>query len=426
VFKNISLSTLLQAVNVGLPFLTIPWYVDKLGVGGYGKIGTVLAIMQLLQLVVDYGFTLTAARSVSASSEKLIVSSRLFADITTIKILVFMLGAIAMSLAAYVLDIKSDLSSLVFIGLILVLGQAITPTWLFLGWQESIKLLILTIIPKALMMPVVFLTIQEDNDLNLAMVLYVAPYLCTGFLCIYVARKLNFMKLVWPNPFRMKEEMINSLSLFKSSVATSASTTLTPLMISGIAGPHALGIYLISDKIRQGIQSVLMPISIIAYPKISEKISNSQDEAFLIIRKLTTYMLIGVVFAAIFISFFGFEVITIIFGDSATQAVESLRILMFVTVLTFCNSIASTYILIPLGRDKVYGKITTYMAILHLALMWFLTKYYSYVGASIAVAISEALLLFLMTMYLLSNDLKHNKCKSRYSIFYKIYVAPGV
>ena len=276
------------------------------------------------------------------------------------------------------------------------------------------------------MVPVVFLTIREENDLNSAMALYVSPYLCTGFLCVCVARKLNFMKLVWPNPFRMKEEMINSLSLFKSSVATSASTTLTPLMISGIAGPHALGIYLISDKIRQGVQSVLMPISIIAYPKISERISNSQDEAFSTIRKLTMYMLIGVVFAAIFISFFGFEIIAVIFGNSATQAIESLRILMLVTVLTFCNSIASTYILIPLGRDKVYGKITTYMAILHLALMWPLTTYYSYVGASIAVAISEGLLLVLMTMYLLSNDLKHNKCKSRNSILYKIYISPGV
>jgi PST family polysaccharide transporter len=335
-----------------------------------------------------------------------------------------MLGAMFITLAVHVLDNKSNLSNLIFIGLILVLGQAITPTWLFLGWQESIKMLIITIFSKALAVPLIFLTIREEKDLNLAMMLYVLPYLCTGFLCVYVARKLKYINFVLPNPYRMKGEMINSLSLFKSSVATSASTTLTPLIISGIAGPHALGIYLISDKIRQGIQSVLMPISIIAYPKISEKISSSQDEAFSIINKLTMYMLLGVVFAAVIISFFGFEIITIIFGDSATPAVESMRVLMFVTVLTFCNSIASTYILIPLGIDKVYGKITIYMAILHLALMWPLTTYYSYVGAAIAVAMSEGLLLSLMVVYLLSYDLKHNKCKSQHSIFYKIYLAP--
>ncbi len=418
--KKISQTTFLQAINVGIPFLTIPWFVSKLGISGYGQIGAALAMMQFLQLVVDYGFTLTAARSIAISNKKLIDGSQLFADITAIKISVFLLGIIATSAVIHVIGIQPDLENLIFIGFILVLGQALTPTWLFLGRHESKRWLWLTILPKILMVPVIFLLIRGESDLSLAMFLNVIPYLCTGILCIWIAIKNKFIRFEKPNFSRMKEETINAFPLFKSSVATSATTFLTPLIINGISGPHALGIYLIADKIRQGIQSILMPISSVAFPKITEEFSISQNVAFYTIKRLGMFLLIFVISVAIITSIFSSKILITIFGNVAADATDTLRILMLVTVFTFCNSIIFACIILPLGRDKEYSKIIIFVSLLHVVLIWPFVANHSHIGAAAALAISEFFLLCLMLRDLLFNSIDSAGYRPQSSILYKV------
>lgn len=426
VLKKISHTTILQAINTGLPFVTIPWYVNKLGVSGYGKIGVALTIMQFLQLIVEYGFSLTATRILAGSDEKSTVGSQLFADITTIKLLILVFGVAFISVGIYVVGIQTDLAHLIFIGFLLVLGQAITPAWLFQGWHESVKLMNLIILPKALTVPVIFLTIRQDVDINFAMFLYVTPYFFTGILCVYVARKKKFIKFEKPSFYRMKKEIRNSFSLFKSSIATSASTLLTQFMISSISGAQELGLYLIAEKIKQGIQAVLMPISIVAYPRIVEKNSTSPEESFYIIQRLAMHMMIGVAITATIISIFSVEIITIIFGDSAIEAVDPLRVLMLATGVTFLNSIASDYIMIPFGREKKYSQLRIYSAILHVIMIWPLIRYYGYVGASVGVLVSEAFLSFLMIRHLLVDGQCSGDYNVRSSLIYKILVAERV
>jgi len=418
--KKISQNGLLQIINVGIPFITIPWYVSKLGVSGYGYIGAALAVTQIFQLIVDYGFQLIAARKIAKSDNKLIDGSQLFADITTVKFLTFLLGAIFISMVMHVLEIQKQLENLIYIGFLLAFGQALTPTWLFLGRHAAEKWLILTIIPKILMLPVIFLLIKEESDLNTAMFLNVIPYVFTGMLCVWVATKERYIIFQIPNLIRIKAEVISAFPLFKSSAAGSSTALLTPIIINSIAGAHTLGIYLIADKIRQGLQSILTPVSMVAYPKISEEFSKSQDKALSTVRRLGSYLLIVAATLAALVGIFSSEILTTIFGTAAIEATNTLRILMLVTILTFCNSVLSTYIMLPLGFEQFYSKIIVYVAILHLALMWPLTEKYSHAGASIVFLITELTLLGLMVRHLLQNSLESSECNLKSSILYRV------
>lgn len=419
--KKISQNGVLQIINVGIPFITIPWYVSKLGVSGYGYIGAALAVTQIFQLMVDYGFQLTAARKIAKSDNKLIDGSQLFADITAVKFLTFLLGAILIFMLLQVFKIQKQLESLIYIGFILVLGQALTPNWLFLGRHAAEKWLVLTIIPKILMLPIIFLLINDEYDLNVAMLLNVIPYICTGILCVWIAKRNRYIKFEKPNLIRIKAEVISAFPLFKSSAAGSSTALLTPIIINSIAGTHALGIYLIADKIRQGLQSILTPVSMVAYPKISEEFSKSQDKALSTIKKLGLYLLIIAATLAAFVGIFSYEILTKIFGDAAIEATNTLRILMLVTILTFFHSVLSTYILLPLGFERFYSKIIVYVAVLHLALMWPLVANYSHAGASVAFLIAELTLIGLMVRHLLQNSLESSECNLKSSILYRVF-----
>jgi O-antigen/teichoic acid export membrane protein len=419
--RRITQNSFLQAINVGVPFVTIPWYVHKLGVGGYGKIGAALAIIQLFQLIVDYGFTLTAARSVAKSKYRLVTGSELFADLMVTKIGIFAVGVLSITAVAFVLSLSFEQISLICIGYAIVFGQAITPTWLYMGWHQSSKLMTLTVAPKIAMIPATFLFINNESDLLLGMALQAMPYLCTGIISILVAHKSGFFQFDQPNLQRIRREFKNGWSLFKSSVATSIITTFTPLLINVAAGPNALGLYLIAEKIRHGLQSIITPISSVVYPKISEELAASEMLAFYTIKKIGQYMLIGVSVIAMVIGIFSGEITMLVFGSSAINAAEPIRIMMMVTVMTFCNTILGTYIMIPLGYEAHYSKALIFSAIINVLIMWPLIFGYSYIGAVVAIAISEFSLLCFLGWQLLSNDINFCKCKIESSILYKIF-----
>ena len=241
-------------------------------------------------MCVDFGFTLPSIRTVARAEKARDEATKLFSNITTAKFVIMIFGIILLSLLSMVFNTSNIFKNLICIGLLLVLGQTLTPNWLFIGREKSEILLLMNIIPKALVIPLIFLFVNNPNNIELAMFFQVLPCLATAFFAIYYIKKEGWIDFSLPNMSEIKNQFRLAWPLFISSSATSLYTSSTPIILNTMCGAYSVGVFMIADKIRQGIQAIATPISLVTYPKIVKKFSISNCDTYIFVKRISIFL----------------------------------------------------------------------------------------------------------------------------------------
>ena len=84
--KNFLALSTLQVINLILPFITLPYLSRVLGVSNYGVVVMVYSIMQLLFVLCDYGFNLSATKEISTHRNDIQRVNIIFSSIMSIKV----------------------------------------------------------------------------------------------------------------------------------------------------------------------------------------------------------------------------------------------------------------------------------------------------------------------------------------------------
>ena len=61
--------TAIQAANFIAPLFAVPWLTRTLGINTWGELAYVIFVMQIYLVLTDYGFSLSAVRSIARSKE---------------------------------------------------------------------------------------------------------------------------------------------------------------------------------------------------------------------------------------------------------------------------------------------------------------------------------------------------------------------
>lgn len=419
--NKISVMAFLQLILTLISAITIPYYYRTIGVSNYGIMGVAIAINQYFLLIVDYGFTLTAAQIISQKDPSKKEISKLFSSILFIKTAVFFLIFLLIISVLELIPIASDLISTIKIGTIIVLGNVITPTWLYLGKERMKSLVIMSIIPRLITLPLIFLLVNDESDLFLAFWIYTVPILITGILSSFYIFYKRWVGLHFYNFKEIKLLLINSWPLFFSSFSTNFYTSLTPIIINAFAGTYATGIFSGLDKIRVALLSAISPISQIVFPRINKVFSESNAKGYSLVRKITFWMLLGSTTISIFVILLSGILTNFIFGDFIELASISLIFFSLSLIFNVLNLILGMYIFIPLGLSKLYANIIFIAGVTHVLLLVILSHYLSFLGASICLLITEFLIASLLLFKLAYLNEKFKKTKFKKSILFKIY-----
>ncbi|WP_152412237.1 oligosaccharide flippase family protein, partial [Edwardsiella tarda] len=89
--KNIFSMFSIQGINYLIPLITVPYLVRVLGLDGFGKYSIILAVIQYLVILTDYGFSLSASRQISLNIGNKKVISQIFCAIICCKIVISLL-----------------------------------------------------------------------------------------------------------------------------------------------------------------------------------------------------------------------------------------------------------------------------------------------------------------------------------------------
>ena len=151
-FVNASFLALMQAANMFLPLLTVPFLVRVLGIELFGQLAFVTAFMYYFVVLSDYGFNLTATRDISVNRHDIEEVSRIYSQVTVIKLALLILSFLLMLAIVFFVPTFFEHWPLYLASFMVVICQALFPTWFFQGMEAMKYITYLSVFAKVFFM----------------------------------------------------------------------------------------------------------------------------------------------------------------------------------------------------------------------------------------------------------------------------------
>ncbi|WP_096084700.1 oligosaccharide flippase family protein [Agaribacterium haliotis] len=352
VSKSAALLFLQQFFNLVLPLVAMKLVVDRYGVDQFGKLVLCQALMQYFMVAVDFGFNITATNYVAKNRDRAQLQKKVV-TIYSIKLLFLVLSSIIC--LGYVLFLP-ELTYMLLLCFVAVIGQSLYPYWYFLGLERLIGVTALSVIVRVFSLLVLVFFLDSDDSILIFVFFLSFPYLVVGVVGLGLlatqlsgfTRQVHFRDVL----FELKEGWPIFISNFCSVVYTNSSVVI----VSGLAGSSAAGIYGVADRLIKAVLGGVGVVSQAFYPVTSQVSSNSKIDAF--IRYMRMPLVIALVFGGAVISgvfLVGERVMNLVVGQDALDIYSVLLILSPIPMMVGLSSVLGVHMLTNLGMTRAFG-----------------------------------------------------------------------
>lgn len=393
-----------QAINTIIPLLTLPYITKVLGANGYGSLSVALNFIGYLQVVVEYGFGLSATRKVASSSDTTKTIQRLFNPIFISR--VFLLIASLAILFIYIL--LSPISRegcvcllVVFCGLV---GTCFQMNWAFQGTQKMEYIAILSIVSRIASTIFIFLFVKQQSDLYVYCVLYILPQIICGLGGILISRKKFFISFSIPRASELVKEFKSGWLVFTSSFSAKVFGAMGVTFMSFFSTETEIGIFSAIQKIPNIMLLAWLPISQVIYPISSNKWAQSKEEGRLFLKKIKAYILPVFIFMSILIAMFAKQIVNIVFGAEYITYYYWIYPLIIWLIASILNNFSGIQTLLASGKEKEYSKAFYISLGITVIINCVFVYLWGGLGAALSPMLSEIVLYFLLRRAIKSND----------------------
>lgn len=394
----------LQGINYLIPLLVWPYLMLTLGDSQFGKIGFGNTMAQLLMLVVDFGFNLTATKRIAqwkAAGESQTVLNRIFSETMACKGILVLLSLLCLAIVELIPQYAPyRWTNLVFFTM--VVGQAFSFIWLFQGLGQIRMVSIINAAVRLLILPLTFLLVHGPEDVCVAAAIQGAVYLVAMLVVVVWIMMKHMVGWVPVSTNGIRSTMMEAFPVFLSNATSSVYVLLFVLILGYFTNPATVGCYSAAEKImRMACYGLLLPVMQAFYPKVSALALENRDEAVRLCRQLCRMILAGMLLigAALFV-LSDYLVLWIDRGYDSLSLL--LRILSIVPLFIGLGAVFGQIGLLAIGGEKqkrqfrnVYFIAAAFSLILIVCFSPILTEVY----AAIALLCTEALVAVLMGWY---------------------------
>lgn len=397
---NIFSLSILQGVNYILPIITFPYQVRVLGAEKYGLLAFASATISYFQILVNYGFSLTAPREIAMHREDKDKLSEIVSSVLQIELALFLFSALLLVLFVSFVGRLRQNAIIYYITFGTVFGQILFPVWFFQGMERMKYITIFNIIARTIFTALIFIVVKHETDYYKVPLLNTFGALIAGVSSLYVIRKSFEIKLKWQKKNILFLYAKESFSIFISSFAVNIYTRSTTFILGIFTNNIIVGYYAAADKIIQIVRQLLMPIFQSIYPYITNKINKERNNGILIIRRIAKYLGFATFLLSLIVLVGAPYMIHVLFGDQYRQSIILLQIMAFIPFITTIGNILGMQTMLPLGKKIAFRNIFIAGGLLNIALSIILIPKYQAIGAAIIVMVVELFITISMILYL--------------------------
>lgn len=391
--KNFSIYGFGQFINLISPLLVTPYLIHVCGLQNFGKIGLGISIAFFLILIVDYGTDITGVKNISINRENNEVIGKLFTSIFVTKLILFLLVLFFSTILFFTIPFFNKEKTLLFLSLMIVLGQLLNPTWFLQGTENYKSIALLNSLSKIIYLLTVFLFVKKEGDYIFAnFCLGLGTLIAGGIAFVWIFKKYNFsFKSV------NKKEIINLLkedfSLCISQLFLSLKLTAPIVILSYFGGYLLAGQFKIMEQIISLFRTYLQTYSRFFYPKLCFKIFNDVKQGIHFWKKIYAIDGLFLVFLLSVMFVYTKEVLAYfkVENEMISDLIPAFRLSLVIPLLIAVSQ-PLEQLLFSLNKNAVYVKLTITATVVGVLCLVIFTPYFQLMGALVILILTELLL----------------------------------
>lgn len=341
-----------------LNLATIPYLTRILGPSVYGQIGLAIGYMTYIQIILDFGFILSATQKISQHREDKQYISEIVMSVSFIKTLLSVISMTVLFLFYKIGFIEQAVMKLLFVYMFAYVFSALLPDYFYRGIENMKTISIRTVIIKVIFTVLVFVFVKGKEDVIFVPVSVLIGNLCALVFSIIDIRKnyeIKISKLVWNKIYSIFRE---SIPFFVSRFASTFYQALNVIIFGRIYGSSDLvGYYTTCDKIIALAKTGSSPIADSLYPYMLE------NKNYRLIKKLLLIVMPVITIGVVLVGIFAEPVCVFLFGAEYREAGTILRLMLPIAWVILPTYIIAFPVMSPLGLVK-YANISNVIGML--------------------------------------------------------------
>lgn len=392
---NIGWLYLLQALNLLLPLLSVPYLTRTLQADGFGQMALALAIAQYLALVTDYGFNLSATRRAAQLMAAQAPVGELFWQTQWTKTALALLSVVALLIVVAMAAPQEP--AILLAAAIAAPASVVFPVWYCQASQRMGLLAACTLAARLICLTLLFVVVQGPDDVAAAVLLTAGAPLLAGLFAWPLLRSAA-LALRPPSLPGMTQALRDGWTLFLSSAAIGAYVNSAVPILRLFTDDRTVGLYAAAEKLIRAAQSAMVPVSQAAFPHVNTLLIQSPAAALAFLRRLAGWLVAAGLLIWLASLVLARPVVTVLFGPGFIDAALILVILAPVPLLVALSNLLGTQTLLTFGHHATFARVVIASAAIFFALALILAWQFAGIGMAFAVLATEAAVTVLMLL----------------------------
>lgn len=284
--KDVVYLVVFQGLNYVPSLIVLPYLIVVLGAEKFGHIGFSLAVCQILMIVVDFGFNLSASKRIALSRDDRKELDRIFSAAFFCRIGLLLSCFVILAAISFFPNYEIY-RPVLFAKFTTVVGEAFLFTFLFQGLGKIRWVAIFNCVAKFMLLPFTFVFVKGPDDYLLAAAL---PGIVTIVADVMLIVMIAVSGWVSFPKFDFKDclaELQESTPIFVSNVSNNIYLLIVVMALAHFAPAAEVGRFTASDKIIRALMTLLaVPVVQAFYPAVSRMAVDDKAKASALVKRL--------------------------------------------------------------------------------------------------------------------------------------------
>ena len=381
----------LKGLNYIAPILVLPYLMMTLGAEKYGYIGFSLAVCQMMMLIVDFGFDLSATKEIALAKGNQREVDRIYTETVRAKWLLLTVTALlvwALSMIPRFFIYRETL----YVMFLMVVGHAFSFVWLLQGLGRIRVISIINTLCKLSVLPLTFVFVHTPADFLVAALIQSMVYLLSSLVTYVYIQKKGLASSLPCSIQNVIMTLRRSFPIFFSNAATSIYTVSIAFFLGWFGTAVEVGRYSAVDRLVRALTYMILFSVIQAfYPRIVQMNRENQGVAVRYVRKVLVFVAGGMALLGILLFAFS-PLAESLLGTEYVGTGAIFRLMAWVPLFVGSGGVYAQLVLLAMGGERErrrYRNVYSLAAVLAFACIFLLIPVGKAMGAAGTVLIVE-------------------------------------